>query len=71
MISEAVEHINLLRKGTKFENKIETKEKLARRINMNPKLAGSKNDGELNLVLKNCKAKNNYSHLYWLISQKR
>jgi len=67
IIKKAVEHINLLRKGTKYESKIETPAKLAKRINMNPFLAGNKNDDTLELELKQCYEKNNYSRLYWLL----
>lgn len=67
MIKKAVFHINLLRKGTAFENKIETPEKLAKRINMNPFLAGEKRDGELEMILNECSKKKNYSHLYYLL----
>jgi len=67
IIKKAVEHINLLRKGTKYESKIETPAKLAKRINMNPFLAGNKNDDTLELLLKDCARKNNYSYLYYCL----
>jgi thermostable 8-oxoguanine DNA glycosylase len=62
LIKEAVEHINKLREGTKYRK--ETPANLAKRVNMNKFLL---DDSELEYVLKNCRAKNNYSHLYWLI----
>ena len=70
IIKKAVEHINLLRKGTKYESKIETPARLAKRINMNPFLAGSKNDDTLELLLKDCARKNNYSYLYYCLKWK-
>lgn len=70
MIQETVEDINLLRIGTPFEKRKETSASLARRINVNPFLAGQKNDGELALVLKGCQEKRNYGHLYMLLKQK-
>lgn len=68
LIKEAVVDINSIREGTKFKK--ETAASLAKRINMNPFLKGSRNDGELALVLKNCRAKRNYSHLYFLLKTK-
>lgn len=62
LIKKAVEHINQLREGTKYKK--ETPAILARRINMNKFLL---DDGELEFVLKECRQKNNYSKLYWLI----
>jgi hypothetical protein len=70
LIKKAVLHINLLRKGTIFENRIETPAKLAKRINQNPFLAGKEKDGELENVLKECERKNNYSYLYLLLKNK-
>ncbi len=65
LIGEAVKDINSLRKGTPFEKKVETAEKLAIRVNQHPKLA--KSDDELDLVLKTCRKKRNYSNLYWIL----
>ncbi len=62
LIKEAVEHINKLREGTKYRK--ETPANLAKRVNMNKFLL---DDGELEYVMKECRAKNNYSKLYWLI----
>ncbi len=62
LIKEAVEHINLLREGTKYRK--ETPANLAKRVNMNKFLL---DDGELSYVLTECKKKNNYSWLYWLV----
>ncbi len=67
LIKTAVTDINLLRKGTAYEARVETAEKLAKRINRNPFLAGQKNDGELELVLTECQKKRNYSFLYKLL----
>jgi hypothetical protein len=64
LIKEAVAHINQLRKGTKFESKVETPAKLAKRINMNPFLL---RDGELLNILNDCKKKNSYAKLYWAL----
>lgn len=69
LIKKAVIHINELRKGTPFESKIETPEKLARRINMNPFLAGKDKDGELEYLLKVCREKNNYAGLYAILKR--
>lgn len=71
LIKEAVQHINLLRKNTPYCNCIETPAKLARRINMNVFLAGKKNNGELRLLLEDCRKKNNYSKLYYMLSNKK
>jgi len=71
MIKKAVEHINLLRKNTPYCNCIETPAKLARRINLNPWLAGKKNDGELRLLIEECRKKNNYSKLYYTLTNKK
>lgn len=68
LIKEAVDHINLMRVGTKYKK--ESYMLLARRINMNPFLAGKENDGELEKVLKGCRGKSNYSHLYMLLKNK-
>lgn len=51
MIKKAVEHINKLREGTIY--KPETTRNLAIRINMNPFLAGKKNNDTLRWVLEN------------------
>ncbi len=66
MIKKAVIHINLLRKGTSFENKVETPAKLAKRINRNIFLGKHENNGELALVLKDCERKGSYSYLYYI-----
>lgn len=71
LIKEAVQHINLLRQNTPYCNCIETPAKLARRINLNPFLAGKKNNGELKVILEKCRKKNNYSKLYYILSNKK
>lgn len=63
-----VDEINKLREGTNFKK--ETKANLAKRINMNVFLKGNENDGELELLYKECHAKNNYSKLYWVLKNK-
>jgi hypothetical protein len=63
-----VEDINKLREGTNFKK--ETKANLAKRINMNPFLKGNNNDGELELLYKECHNKQNYSKLYWTLKTK-
>lgn len=68
IISKMVEEINKLREGTNFKK--ETKANLAKRINMNPFLKGNSNDGELELLYKECHSKNNYSKLYWTLKNK-
>ena len=68
IISKMVEEINKLREGTAFRK--ETKANLAKRINMNPFLKGKDNDGELELLYKECHKKNNYSLLYWTLKNK-
>lgn len=65
LIKKAVDHINSIREGTKFKK--ETASSLGKRINMNPFLAGNNRDGELERVLNDCRRKNNYSHLYFLL----
>ena len=67
LIKKAVRQINFLRKGTNWENKIETADKLARRINQNPFLAGKENDSELMMVLTECERRKNYAYLYSLL----
>ena len=62
LIGEAVKDINSLRVGTKY--KAITDRTLAIKVNRNPFLV---NDTELELVLKDCKKKRNYSKLFWLI----
>lgn len=71
MIKKAVVHINELRKNTPYCNYIETPAKLAKRINMNKFLAGNNNNGELYLLLSECRKKNNYSKLYWMLDNKK
>lgn len=71
MIKTAVIHINTLRKGTAYEKIKETPANLARRINCNPFLAGKEKDGELEMILRQCKEKNNYVFLYKTLNNKR
>lgn len=66
MIKQAVVHINELRKGTAYEKSIETPSKLALRINRNVFFGKHENNGELLMVINECKKKGNYSNLYWL-----
>lgn len=54
-------------KETELYIKYETKQNLAKRLNMNPFLKGNKNDGELELILNECRTKRNYSKLYFTI----
>lgn len=68
IITLMVDEINNLREGTNFKK--ETKANLAKRINMNVFLKGNENDGELELLYKECHAKNNYSKLYWVLKNK-
>lgn len=62
LIAEAVKDINLLRLGTKF--KPITERLLAIKCNKNPFL---KLDSELELVIKDCKKKRNYSKLFYVL----
>lgn len=62
LIGEAVKDINSLRVGTKF--KPLTDRLLAIRINKNPFL---KSDGELELIIKQCRDKRNYAKLFWIL----
>lgn len=61
IVSKITDEINLLRVGTKY--KPVTKRMIAIRANSNPFL---KNDTELELVYKNCSAKKNFSHFFWI-----
>ncbi len=69
MIKKAVEHINKLREGTIY--KPETIRNLAIRINMNPFLAGKKNNDTLRWVLEKCRSVGRYNGLYWLLDNKK
>ena len=71
MLHKAVAHINKLRENTPYCKCVETIARLAKRCNMNPFLAGKKNDGELLNLLNECKTKNNYSKLYWILDNKK
>lgn len=71
MIKKAVEHINQLRQNTPYCKCIETPAKLAKRINQNIFLAGNKNNGELRNLLTECRKKNNYSKLYYVLTNKK
>jgi hypothetical protein len=62
LISEAVKDINLLRSGTKY--KPTTARLLAIKCNRNPFL---KDDGELELLLRHCRNKRNYSKLFYIL----
>ena len=62
LIAEAVKDINLLRQGTKY--KPTTERLIAIKCNRNPFL---KNDGELELLLRECRNKRNYSKLFFVL----
>lgn len=62
LVSLFVEAINKSREGTKFK-KVD-KRLVALRLNSNPFLA--KDDGEVELLLKECKSKNNFSKFWWV-----
>jgi len=62
LIGEAVKDINLLRKGTIY--KPTTERLLAIKCNRNPFL---KDDGELELLLRTCREKRNYSKLFYIL----
>lgn len=68
LIKKAVDHINLLREEKGYRK--ETAAGLGKKINMNPFLAGKERDGELEKVLNDCRRKNNYSYLYFLLKNK-
>ena len=70
MIKETVIAVNNLRKGTKYEKKVETPANLDKRINMNKFLAGKKNDYVLDNLIKECKRQGSYALLYWYLRQK-
>lgn len=61
IISLMVDEINKLRVGTKF--KPITKRLIAIKANKNPFL---KDDGELELIYKECKEKQNFSKFFWI-----
>jgi hypothetical protein len=62
IVAEFVKEINLERINTKF--KPITHKEVALRLNMNPKLA--KDDGECELLLKTCIAKESFSKFFWV-----
>jgi hypothetical protein len=62
LIGEAVKDINTLREGTTF--KPITERLLAIKCNRNPFL---KSDGELELIIKQCRDNRNYAKLFWLL----
>lgn len=80
MIKKSVSHINSLREaqGFQYTNKYqkviklkpETPASLAKKINLNPFLAGNSKNGELKEVLKQCREKGNYAYLYSLLKVK-
>ena len=61
LISRLVKGINDARAGTKF--KPITERVAAIRANSNPFL---KNDGELELLIKDCEKRGNYSRFFWV-----
>lgn len=61
LISRLTDGINKLRKGTKYGPI--NKRTVAIKANSNPFL---KNDGELELLIKTCEQKNNYSKFFWI-----
>lgn len=81
LIGNAVKHINEIRASQNWQTidkwgnvkKIEreTERNLAIRINMNPFLAGKKNNDTLRWVLAKCREKGRYTGLYWLLDNKK
>lgn len=61
IISNMVEEINKLRVGTKY--KPVTKRFIAIKVNGNPFL---KDDGELELIFKECLKKGSFAKLFWI-----
>lgn len=61
LISRLTEGINARRLGTKW--KPETTRRVAIRVNSNKFLA--KDDGELELLIKECESKDNFKKFYW------
>lgn len=72
ILSEHIGAINAERKeycervGKKYEPI--SKKDLAIRINQNPKLAGDDNNGELELLLRQCKDKGSY-YWFWAVTK--
>lgn len=62
LVSKITDDINKLREGTKFAKV--SKKMIALRLNSNPFLA--KDDGEVELLFKECNQKQNYSKFWWL-----
>jgi hypothetical protein len=67
LVSLIVEDINRIREGTQYKKV--TKKMIAIRLNSNPFYA--KDDGEVQMLYNNCKARANYSKLFYDCPLKR